>query len=120
MGALALVVAAVGLYSVMSYFVTQRAQEFGVRMALGAQSSGILLLVLRSSVLLALVGVVIGSVIAINVGGFIEPLLFETSARDPVVLGSVGVTLLLVAVLASVVPAIKAKRVNPIDALRAE
>lgn len=120
MGALALVVAAIGLYSVMSYFVTQRAQEFGVRMALGAQSSGILLLVLRGSVLLGLIGVAIGSAIAISVGGLIEPLLYDTSARDPLVLGGVSVTLLLVAVLASLVPALRAKRVNPMDALRAE
>jgi len=120
LGALALAVAAVGLYSVMSYLVAQRTQEFGVRIALGAQTSGIMVLVLRSSALMALAGVLIGSGIAIAMGGFVEPLLFDTSPRDPLVLSGVGATLLVVAVLASVVPAIRAKRVNPMEALRAE
>lgn len=120
LGALALLVAAVGLFSVMSYLVTQRSQEFGVRIALGARTFGILLLVLRSSALLALGGAVIGSTIALVMGRFIEPILFDTSARDPLVLGAVAVTLLVVATMASAVPALRAKRVNPVDALRVE
>jgi ABC-type antimicrobial peptide transport system permease subunit len=120
LGALALAVAAVGLYSVMSYLVAQRTQEFGVRIALGAKASGIMLLVLRSSALMALAGVLIGSGIALALGRFVAPLLFDTSPRDPLVLSGVGATLVVVAVLASVVPAFRAKRVNPMDALRAE
>ena len=120
LGALALAVAAVGLYSVMSYLVAQRTQEFGVRMALGAQASRIMVLVLRSSALMALAGVLIGSGIALAMGRFVQPLLFDTAPRDPLVLSGVGATLVVVAVLASVVPAIRAKRVNPMEALRAE
>lgn len=120
LGALALAVAAVGLYSVMSYLVAQRTQEFGVRIALGAQTSRIMVLVLRSSALMAFAGVLIGSGIALAMGRFVKPLLFDTSPRDPLVLTGVGATLVVVAVLASVVPAIRAKRVNPMEALRAE
>jgi predicted permease len=120
LGALALAVAAVGLYSVMSYLVAQRTHEFGVRIALGAQTSVIMVSVLRGSALMALAGVMIGSGIALAMGRFVEPLLFDTSPRDPLVLSAVGATLVVVAVLASVVPAIRAKRVNPMEALRAE
>ncbi len=120
MGVLALVVAAVGLYSVMSYLVAQRTREIGVRMALGAQARSIVLLVLRNSVSMALLGVAIGLVIVLWAGRFIAPLLFETSPRDVgVLLGGAG-TLLAVSVLASAVPALRAKRVNPIEALRSD
>jgi len=117
---LALVVAAVGVYSVMSYLVAQRTHEIGVRIALGARSSHIVSLVLKGSVAMAVGGLAIGMIVALLAGRFIEPLLFETSARDPLVLGGVAATLLAVAVLASAVPALRAKRVDPIEALRAD
>lgn len=120
MGLLAIIVAAVGLYSVMSYFVAQRTQEIGVRIALGAQSARIVALIMRSSVSMALAGVVLGTIVVIGAGRFLEPLLFETSPHDPLVLGAVAALLVAVAVVASAVPAIRAKRVNPIEALRAE
>jgi ABC-type antimicrobial peptide transport system permease subunit len=120
LGVLALIVAMVGVYSVMSYLVAQRTREIGVRIALGAQSSNIVSLVLRGSVAMAAGGLGAGMVVALLLGRFIEPLLFETSARDPLVLGGVAVTLLAVALLASAVPALRAKRVDPIEALRAE
>jgi hypothetical protein len=120
LGALALVVAAVGLYSVMSYFVAQRTQEIGVRIALGARAANIVALVFRSGVTMVAAGVVIGAVTALLAGRFIEPLLFETSARDPMVMGGVAAILLGVAVLASVMPALRARRVDPMEALRAE
>jgi predicted permease len=120
MGVLALVVAAVGLYSVMSYLVAQRTREIGVRMALGAQARSIVLLVLRNSVSMAAVGVAIGLVIVLWAGRFIAPLLFDTSPRDTVVLLGGAATLLAVSVLASAVPALRAKRVNPIEALRSD
>ena len=120
MGVLALVVAAVGLYSVMSYLVAQRTREIGVRMALGAQARSIVLLVLRNSVSMAAVGVAIGMVIVLWAGRFIAPLLFDTSPRDTGVLLGGAATLLAVSVLASAVPALRAKRVNPIEALRSD
>jgi ABC-type antimicrobial peptide transport system permease subunit len=119
-GALALLVAAVGLYSVMSYTAAQRNHEMGVRMALGAEVIDILRLILRSGMWTAAAGVAIGSLIALAGGRFVEPLLFETSARDGTVFGAVALCLLAVALVASVVPAWRATRVDPVVALRAE
>jgi predicted permease len=119
-GALALLVAAVGLYSVMSYTAAQRNHEMGVRMALGAEVIDILRLILRSGMWTAVAGVAIGSLIALAGGRFVEPLLFETSARDGTVFGAVALCLLAVALVASVVPAWRATRVDPVVALRAE
>jgi predicted permease len=119
-GGLALLVAAIGLYSVIAYVVTQRSHELGVRIALGAQVGNIVRLVVRYGVGLALVGIVIGTVLAINAGRWVEPLLFDTSPRDPVTFGVVAAVLLLVALVASLVPAWRASRVDPIEALRAE
>ena len=120
MGVLALIVAAVGLYSVMSYLVAQRTREIGVRLALGAQGTSIVLLILRNSVSMAAAGVAIGLVIALWAGRFIAPLLFDTSPRDAGVLLGGAATLLSVSILASAVPALRAKRVNPIEALRSD
>jgi predicted permease len=120
MGVLALVVAAVGLYSVMSYLVAQRTREIGVRLALGAQGRSIVLLVLRNSVSMTATGVVIGLAISVWAGRFVGPLLFETSPRDGGVLLAGAATLLAVSVLASAIPALRAKGVNPIEALRAD
>jgi ABC-type antimicrobial peptide transport system permease subunit len=120
MGILALLVAAVGLYSVMSYLVAQRTHELGVRIALGASGRNIVSLVLRSGVGMALLGIVIGLGMALIAGRFIEPLLFNTSARDAGVLAGVAVTLFGVAVLASVLPAMRAKGTDPMEALRTE
>ena len=119
-GALALLVAAIGLYSVIAYLVAQRAHELGVRIALGAQVGNIVALVMRHGLGLAVVGVVIGSVVALRVGRLIEPLLFDTSPRNPTIFAVVAVVLVVVALLASVVPAWRASRVDPIEALRAD
>ena len=119
-GALALLVAAIGLYSVIAYLVTQRAHELGVRVALGAAQSNIVGLVVRYGVGLAAVGVAIGMLLSLNAGRWIEPLLFDTSPRNPAVFLLVAVVLLVVGLLASVVPAWRAARVNPIEVLRAE
>jgi predicted permease len=119
-GVLALLVAAIGLYSVISYLVTQRRHELGVRIALGAQIGNIVGLVMRYGVGLAVVGIVIGMVLAFNASRWIEPLLFETSPRNPMVFALVAAMLLAVALVASLVPAWRASRVDPIEALRTE
>jgi predicted permease len=120
MGVLALVVAAVGLYSVMAYFVTHRAHEIGIRVALGARPADIVRLVVRSGLALAIGGIVIGFGMALLASRFIEPLLFDTSARDPTVFAIVTVTLMAVAACATVIPAIRARRIDPVEAMRTE
>ena len=119
-GALALLVAAIGLYSVIAYLVTQRTRELGVRLALGAQVGDIVRLIVRYGVGLAMVGVVIGALLSINAGRWIEPLLFETSPRDPAVYLVVSAVLVVVALVASLLPAWRAARVDPLEALRTE
>jgi predicted permease len=119
-GLLALVIASVGLYGVIGYEVAQRTHEFGVRAALGASSERIIGLVLRRGVGLALIGIIIGGVIARAGARALEPLLFETSATDPFVFVLVLSVLLVVAVAACAVPARHAASVDPASALRAE
>ena len=119
-GGLALLVAAIGLYSVIAYLVTQRTHELGVRIALGAQAGDIVRLIVRYGVGLAMVGVAIGGLFALNAARWIEPLLFDTSPRNPAVYLVVTAVLLVVALVASVVPAWRAARVDPLQALRAE
>lgn len=117
---LALVVAAVGLYGVIGYNVTQRIHELGVRVALGAQRTDIVQLVVGQSVRYVLYGVVAGVVVAIFVGRWLEPLLFRQTAIDPTVYGAVAAVMLSVAVGASALPARRAARVDPATALRAD
>ena len=119
-GLLALLVAAVGLYGVMAYSVATRTREFGVRGALGASSGALAGQVLREGLRLTSLGLVIGAGAALGVAGLIASLLFETPARDPVVLSTVSALLLSVAVLASLIPAWRAARTAPADALRGE
>ena len=119
-GGLALVIAAVGLYSVLAYAVSQRVPEIGVRMALGATRPDIVKLFMRDGLGVSVAGVLIGIALALIAGSRIEALLYQTSTRDPVVLGAVIVVLLLVAGLASVAPALRAARVDPSVALRNE
>ena len=119
-GALALLLSAVGLYGVISYGVAQRRHEMGVRMALGADARRVVGLVVRQGVGIALTGAVLGAATAFAAAPRIRALLFETSPRDPVVYGGVLVVLLAVALLATLVPAWRASRVDPVVALRAE
>jgi ABC-type antimicrobial peptide transport system permease subunit len=119
-GALALVLAAVGTYGVVSYSVAQRTHEMGVRIALGARAFDILGLVMRHGVGLATIGIVLGAGLAMLGGRFIGPLLFQVSPHDPLV-GALGILVLLgVATAASLFPAIRAVRVDALIALRAE
>jgi len=119
-GVLALVLAAVGLYSVIAYNVTQRKHELGVRLALGASRSGVVQLVVMESLRFAVAGVAIGSAIALAAGGWISPLLFNQSPRDVVVFAAASVVLVGVAIVASWVPAVRAAGVDPRTALQAD
>ncbi len=119
-GLLALVLAAVGLYSVIAYNVAQRTHELGVRVALGARMEDLVRLVLRQGIVLSTAGIVLGALIALGVSRWVQPLLFNESAHDPVVYGLVALALLIVATLASFIPARRAGRVDPMQALRSE
>jgi predicted permease len=117
-GAAAMLLATLGVYSVIAYVVTQRRQEIGVRVALGAQSSDVLGMVLRQGFTLALGGIVIGTVAALFVGRLLSRFLFAVAPNDPVAFGGVIVVLGVVALVASFVPALRATRVDPMTALR--
>jgi ABC-type antimicrobial peptide transport system permease subunit len=119
-GVLALVVAAVGLYGVIGYNVTQRMHELGVRIALGAQPLDVVRLVVRQGLVFAGAGVTIGVVLALYVGRWVEPLLFQQSAKDPAVFVGVSAMLVAVALLASALPARRATRADPASALRSD
>ena len=119
-GGLALLLAALGLYGVIAHSVAQRTHEMGVRIALGARAADVARLVVRESLVIVSVGVAIGIAAAIFAGRWISPLLFDVSYRDPVVLIAVVATLLGVSLLASWIPALRASRVDPGEALRAD
>jgi ABC-type antimicrobial peptide transport system permease subunit len=119
-GVLALLVAAVGLYGVITYNVAQRMHELGVRIALGAQAKDVVRLVVGQGVRFALVGVTLGLGLALIAAKWIQPLLFQQSARDPATYGLVAVLLLAVALLASALPARRATRADPNSALRTD
>ena len=119
-GAMALLLAAIGLYSVISYNVAQRTRELGVRRALGAQAADAVRLVVTDGLRLAAVGVGLGAAAAFWAGKWVKPLLFEVSPRDPVVFTFVAALLVAVALAASWIPALRASRVDPSVALRSE
>jgi ABC-type antimicrobial peptide transport system permease subunit len=119
-GLLALILAAVGLYGVVSYSVAQRIREMGVRVALGAQRRHIAELVLRQGVGVTGIGVALGVIGALVGGRFATPLLYQVSPHDPFVFSVVVTTLFVVSVAASAVPAWRATRVDPIEALRTD
>jgi ABC-type antimicrobial peptide transport system permease subunit len=119
-GVLALIVAAVGLYGVITYDVTHRMHEMGVRIALGARTRHVVRLVVGQGVRFALIGVLLGIVLALLLARWIQPLLYQQSARDPVTYTQVATVLLFVAVLAAAFPALRAARADPNSALRTE
>jgi putative ABC transport system permease protein len=114
----ALLLSAIGLYGVLAYSVSQRKREFGVRIALGAQSSNILKLVTRQGLKLVCIGLVVGILAALIFTRFIDSILYGVSGSDPVALGLAVLVLGLAALLACLLPALRATRISPITALR--
>jgi predicted permease len=119
-GLLALVLAAVGVYGVMAYGVSQRTRELGIRLALGARSSSVQAMVLRQGLAMTLTGLGLGLVGALGLTRLLSSLLYGVSPSDPRVLGGAVLVLAVVSTIACLIPAVRATRVNPIEALRSE
>jgi putative ABC transport system permease protein len=115
-----LVLTVVGLYGVMSYSVAQRTNEIGIRLALGAQSRDVLLMIVKQGSLLIVSGLAIGLFGAYAATRWMASLLFGVTAKDPFTFAAVAVLLALVALLACYVPAWRATKVDPMEALRCE
>jgi predicted permease len=119
-GALALILASIGIYGVLAYSVAQRTSEIGLRMALGAQPHQVLRLVLRQGMLLALVGAIVGVLVALPVARLASGLLYGVNATDPLTYAAITLLLMGVALLACYLPARRATRIDPLVALRVE
>ena len=117
---IAVLLAVTGIYGVMSYFVNERTREFGIRVALGAQAADVLGMVAKTGLRLALIGVGAGTLLALSVTRVISALLYDVKPWDPVTYALVGVVLTAIALLACLIPARRATRVDPITALRYE
>ncbi|MEX1182101.1 MAG: ABC transporter permease [Gemmatimonadota bacterium] len=117
-GGVALFLASVGLYGVMSTSVNQRTREMGVRMALGAEGRDVLRLVMRQGLEQLAIGLALGLAFALAVSNLLQTLLFEVDPRDPVIFVAIGLVLSLAAATASLIPAMRATRVHPMQALR--
>jgi putative ABC transport system permease protein len=118
LGAAALLLAAMGIYGVISYLVAQRTREMGVRLALGAQRRDLLKLVLGQGLTLTMIGVAAGLTLALALTRFLSSMLFGVSAADPITFTAIALILAVVALMASFLPARRAMGVDPITALR--
>ncbi len=118
--AIALLLAAVGIYSLLSYIVRGRSREIGIRTALGARTGDVLRLVIVEGMSPVLVGIAVGTIAAFASARVLKTLVFGVSASDPLTLGAVAVTLAVVALMASVMPAYRALRLDPVKVLRAD
>jgi putative ABC transport system permease protein len=119
-GMIALALAAIGVYGVMSLLVSERTQEVGVRLALGAHPSQVMTMLVSQALRLALTGVAIGVALSVLLMPLLRNQLFAVEPRDPLTLAGVPAVLLLVALMAALIPARRAMRVNPVQALRYE
>jgi putative ABC transport system permease protein len=119
-GALALVLGAIGIYGVIAYSVAQRTHEIGIRMALGARQGDVVRMILAQGARIAGAGVVIGILASLGLTRLLTNLLFSVSPADPVTFAAVAIVLVLVALLASYVPARRTLRLDPTIALRHE
>jgi putative ABC transport system permease protein len=117
---LALILGCIGIYAAMAYAVTQRTQEIGVRMALGARREDVLRIILGSGLRITLLGVAIGLAGTLAVSRLLSSLLFQVSAMNPLIFSSALALLTMVAMLAAFIPAHRAASVDPMRALRAE
>src|SRR5205807_2137781 len=117
-GGLALLLATIGLYGVLSYTVSQRTRELGLRMALGAGTSNLLGLVMSHGLALAASGVVLGTVAALSLTRLMGNLLYKVSPRDPLAFGLAFLIMIIVALMACFLPAWRATRIDPVRALR--
>jgi ABC-type antimicrobial peptide transport system permease subunit len=117
-GGLALVLAAIGLYGVMSYVVSQSSRELGLRMALGAGASDLLRLVMSHGLVLTAGGVLLGAAVALGLTRLLGYLLYKVSPRDPLAFGSAFVVMTIVSLAACFLPAWRATRTDPVRALR--
>jgi len=117
---IALLLAAIGIYGLMSYTVEQRTQEIGIRLALGAGGSDMLAMIVRQGMLLASIGLVIGLGAAFGLARVLEKLLVGVKTTDPIAYATVTLTLVAVALIATIVPALRATRIDPLNALRYE
>jgi predicted permease len=119
-GFAALLLASIGLYAVMAFSVSQRTREVGIRMAIGAQAGDVLRMILRQGLLQVIIGMVIGLALAAFVSKLLNIILFNVQPRDPSIFGSIVLVLSITALLACVLPARRATRVDPLEALRYE
>ncbi len=117
-GGLALVLAVIGLYGVMSYNVSQSARELGLRMALGADARNLMRLVMSQGLALTLAGIVVGAAVALGLTRLITTMLYKVSPRDPLVFGSAFIVMMIASLAASFLPARRATRTDPVRALR--
>jgi ABC-type antimicrobial peptide transport system permease subunit len=118
--ALAGLLAVIGIYGVLAYLVDQRQREFGIRIALGAHSADVLAMVLREGLVPVAAGLIAGIGGALGLTRLLKSLLYEVSATDPLVFGAVSIGLIAVSLAAMFLPALRATRVSPLDALRHE